>query len=280
MLANFFKLIISTNNLLDGNYVEVYAGDAGIAWSLLFEEYVERVHINDLNKSIYAFWYSTLNHTEDLCRLINDTPVNMNEWKRQRDIQSFPDDHSIVELGFSTFFLNRTNRSGIITGGVIGGKNQSGAWKIDARFNKSDLISRIKRIARYKHRIQLYNYDAAHFINCIIPKLPTKTLIYLDPPYYSKGKGLYENLYQEKDHAVIANLVIKSITHPWVVSYDAAPDIINLYSNYQNLRYDLSYSAQQRYAGSEIMFFSKNLNIPDVTHPAKIKLANLVHPLV
>jgi len=275
MLANFVKLVLSHNDLLDGHYAEIYGGGAGVAWPLLFEEYVQHVHINDLNKAMCAFWKCVLKETDDLCRLIHDTPVTMKEWFRQKARQAKPENYSQLELGFSTFFLNRTNRSGIIKGGVIGGKAQTGKWKLDARFNKVDLIARIQRIARYAKRISIYNYDAADFIVRMPTFLPRKTLVYLDPPYYIKGEGLYEDHYLHEDHVKIARLVKKRIKNPWIVSYDTAPEIIRLYSGHRSKRYDLSYSAQDRYAGSEIMFFSGSLVIPRVSDPTRVRSANL-----
>jgi DNA adenine methylase len=268
-LANFFKLVIQKNQLLDGHYAEVYAGGAGVAWPLLFGEYVQRVHINDLNKSVFAFWDGVLHHPEELCRLINDTPVTIEEWRRQRAIQLEHQNHSQLELAFSTFFLNRTNRSGIISAGVIGGKTQIGKWKLDARYNKQDLVSRIERIARYADRINLYNLDAAAFISDILQKLPFKTLVYLDPPYFVKGGDLYEDSYTPQDHATIAR-TISTIKQPWVVSYDDVEPIEELYHNYRKLTYNISYSAQVRYAGAEVMFFGPMLVVPRVKNVTKI----------
>lgn len=273
MLANFAKLVMSLNNLLDGHYVEIYAGGASVAWALLFEEYVRHVHVNDLSKPLYSFWKSVLDYTDELCRLIQDTPVTVEEWHRQKNVQRRPRDHSNLELGFSTFFLNRTNRSGILKGGVIGGKGQSGKWRVDARFNKEDLIARIQRIARYSNRINIYNSDAAEFIRSHLPNLPKRSLVYLDPPYYVKGEELYENHYIHDDHVKIAKLVASRIKQPWIVSYDNTPEIIKIYKGFRNIKYDIFYSAQDRYAGSEIMFFSKSLLIPEVNNPAYVKLA-------
>jgi DNA adenine methylase len=270
-LANFIKLIISNNNLLDGNYVELYAGGASIAWSLLFEEYIQRVHVNDINPSVMSFWNSVLYDTENLCRLIRNTEINMEQWHQQRQIQNNPEEYSRLELGFSTFFLNRTNRSGILKGGVIGGKSQDGEWKLDARFNKQDLVKRIERIARYSNRIQLYNLDAMSFIRNNLPSLPQRTLVYLDPPYFNKGQDLYENHYNQNDHAHIAQVVTNDIQQPWVVSYDAAEKILELYTEYPSIKYNISYSAQQRYQGSEVIFFSTRLAIPNISNPSKIK---------
>jgi DNA adenine methylase len=272
-LTEFIKRIVVDNELLDGCYAEPYAGGAAIALSLLFQDYIAEAHINDLNLSVHAFWSSVLNRSDALCRMIEDVDVSMNEWHIQKQIQSDPTQVSLLELGFSTFFLNRTNRSGIIKGGVIGGKNQDGKWKLDARFNKPDLILRIQKIARYRSRITLHNLDARDFIAKVVPTLPVRTLVYLDPPYYVKGEGLYQDFYRHDDHVEIATLVREKISCPWVVSYDAAPEIKSLYKGYPHIAYGLNYSAQDRYQGAEFMFFSKALRIPDVENPAGLKAA-------
>lgn len=278
-LSNFIKVIVSQNGLLDGDYVEVYAGGAGIAWTLLLGEYVRRVHINDLNRPLMAFWHSVIHSTDEICQLIQDTPVTIEEWYRQQRVQANLEEHSILEVGFSTFFLNRTNRSGILKGGVIGGKSQNGKWRIDARFNRRDLVQRVQRIGQYSNRIQLYNLDAVHFIREVLPRLSQKTLVYLDPPYYKKGQDLYENHYEKEDHRQIATLVSQQIRQPWIVSYDAAPEIIELYGNYQQLLYHISYSAQDRYAGAEVIIYNR-LKIPYVKDPAKTKLHALQQSLL
>ena len=163
-LAQFVADLIEANGLSGCHYVEPYAGGAGIAISLLYLEYASHVHLNDLNRSVYAVWRSVLDEPDALCRLVRDTPITMEEWHKQRSVQK-AEQASTLELGFSTFFLNRTNRSGIIQAGVIGGKNQTGTWKIDARFNKAELARRIEKIARHKPRISLYNKDSVDFVN-------------------------------------------------------------------------------------------------------------------
>lgn len=272
-LAKFIQLIFEENRLLDGHYVEPYAGGAGIAFSLLFHEYATHVHINDLNRSVYAFWHSVLNETDNLCRLISDTPVTVSEWQRQKSIQNDLSNQSLLQLGFSTFFLNRTNRSGIISGGIIGGLQQFGEWKIDARYNKDALIARISKIARYRNRISLYNKDAIEFLTEITGTLPEKSLIYLDPPYYVKGQALYQNHYLHQDHVNLAFLVRRQLRQRWIVSYDHVQEIEQLYQDVRKITYHLSYSAADRYKGSEIIFFSDDLIIPNVHNPAAINAA-------
>ncbi len=269
-LANYLKRIFVTNNLLSGDYVEPYAGGASIALALLFEGYVRNIWINDLDRSVYAFWYSVLNHTDELCRLISETPVTMEEWHRQKRVQD-DNNSTLVELGFSTFFLNRTNRSGIISGGVIGGKEQNGKWKLDARYNKKDLISRIQKIARYRSRIHLRNQDAILFIKSTLPYLPERALLYLDPPYYVKGQQmLYKSYYGTEEHQTLSQF-ITSLNLCWIVSYDDTPEIRALYKIFRSINYSINYSAQDRYRGSEVMFFSHRVVVDEVRDPSKVK---------
>jgi DNA adenine methylase len=265
-LAKFIKAIIEANDLCDGDYVEPYAGGAGVALELLMHEYVQHIHINDISRPIFSFWRSVLENTDEFVRLIRNTPLTIRSWKRQKRILMNQDDYDDLELGFATFFLNRTNRSGILNGGVIGGRDQTGLWKIDARFNRAGLIARVEAIARMRRRISLSRHDATDFLKGALNDLPRKTLIYLDPPYYCKGKQLYYDYYSHDDHAEIAALVKKSLTNKyWIVSYDDTPQIRELYTPLTHMAYEVGYSARDVRRGSEIMFFAPGLRIPAMT---------------
>jgi DNA adenine methylase len=264
-LAQYVIDVFKLNKLTDGHYAEPYAGGAGIAFALLYLEYAAHIHLNDLNKSVYAFWRSVCDEPEALCKLVRDKPLTVAQWKKQRAVQT-DKNASMLELGFSTLYMNRTNRSGIIKGGIIGGLEQTGEWKLDARFIREDLIQRIQKIASYAPRISLYNLDAKQFLTKTAPTLPKKSLIYLDPPYYMKGSELYENHYKPDDHTEIAGLVAK-IKQRWIVSYDNVPAIRKLYSGYERETFGLRYSALERYAGQEIMIFCPGLETPASVTP-------------
>jgi DNA adenine methylase len=266
-VANYIKLVMLENGLVGSHYVEPYAGGASVALSLLFEEYASHVHINDLNKSVHAFWSAVLNQTDELCERIETTRVSVSEWRRQKAVQDLPDPEEL-DLAFSTFFLNRTSRSGIIGGGMIGGHKQTGTWKLDARYNRTELVRRIRKIARFRSRITLSRIDAAQYLRNELPAIDG-AFVYLDPPYYHKGPGLYENFYEHEDHAEIAKIT-RSLTAPWIVSYDAVPAIEALYRGARQLRYDLSYSAAKRLYGSEVMFFAEGLRLPGIASAANI----------
>jgi len=268
-LSNYIKLVLRQNGLFGAQYVEPYAGGAAVALALLFDGYASHIHINDLSRSVYAFWYAVLYETESLCTRIRSTAVTIDEWYRQRAIQERACEASLLDLGFSTFFMNRTNRSGIITGGVIGGKNQDGPYKLDARYNAEDLIARIRRAARHLSQISIYNEDAMDLITGTLSDLPGSALVYLDPPYYSKGRDLYDNQYEDEDHKRVSD-VVANIDQNWIVTYDDTPEIVQLYKGYRHIVYHLNYSAADHYGGSEVMFFCSELSIPSVANPAKV----------
>jgi DNA adenine methylase len=264
-LAPFVKAILEANKLLDGDYIEPFAGGAGVALELLFHEYVAAVHINDLSRPVYAFWKSVLDHTEEMCRLIHDTPLTVDEWDRQRaTFRSTQQGEEDIALGFAFFFLNRTNRSGILNGGVIGGRDQTGPWKIDARYNAKELVRRVEAIARLRHRIHVTNEDAAKFISAGSQRWPLRSLIYCDPPYFVKGRELYYNYYEGGDHADIARLMGTVDAQRWIVSYDNVPAVQQLYERYRSVVYDIGYSARSARQGSEVMFFSSHLAVPPI----------------
>lgn len=269
-LAAFVKRVLEKNRLIDGEYCEPYAGGAGVALELLLHEYVSRVHINDISRPLHAMWSSILKKPDEFCRKIRDATLSVAAWDRQRRIFRNPDAHDDLAVGFAAFYLNRTNRSGIFNGGIIGGRDQKSEWRIDARYNARDLIARVEAIASLSNRISLYCQDAAKYLTNVVRKLPERTLVYLDPPYYMKGKDLYLDHYQPDDHANIAKLVAQIRRQAWIISYDDVPAIRWLYRCHRGIRYELGYNARDVRTGVELMYFSDKLEIPAPTGPIQI----------
>ncbi|HCY83248.1 MAG TPA: DNA methyltransferase, partial [Xanthomarina gelatinilytica] len=234
----------------------------------------------------YAFWHSVLNKTNQLCEKIDNAELTIDEWKKQREIQSNKRNANLLDLGFSTFYLNRTNRSGIITAGVMGGIDQTGNYLMDCRFNKTDLISRIKKIAKEKKRIRLYRKDAVKLIDKIQLEAENENVVfYFDPPYYLKADSLYMNHYEDKNHKKVSEK-IKSIQNiKWIVSYDNVPEIRELYSDCSNKAFEFKHTAYEIRDGKEILFFSDNIQRPKIKdwNPLNFKLkrgettANIVY---
>ena len=264
-LALFVKRLVQANDLLDGEYVEPYAGGAAVAVEMLLHEYVSKIHINDISRPIYAFWKSLLNDTDELCRRVQETRLTVRVRDRQKNILTNQDDHDDLSLGFAMFFLNRTNRSGILNAGVIGGRDQSGPWKIDARYNAGELIRRITAIAKMKERIHLTRLDALQFLREGCKVWPQRTLIYCDPPYYAKGRDLYYDYYEEDDHKRVAKFITRKICRQkWIVSYDDVRQVRELYAECRRIKYRIGYSARTTREGAEIMFFCNSLRVPEL----------------
>lgn len=262
-LAPFMKVLIEKTGHKGGTYIEPFAGGAGIALDLLENDIVSQIVINDLDKGIYSFWRAILSETDRFVEAVHEVPLSVEEWKKQREILLRADNKYSFELGFSTFYLNRTNRSGIINGGMIGGLEQNGVWKLDARFNKDNLINRILKIVKKKECIHLYNKDVASLIKNYLPKYEKDAFVYFDPPYFKKGKQLYLNFFNEQDHVRIEKMIRESVNCDWVITYDDVPEIANIYVNHELRRFDLNYSVAQKRKASEIIIFSNGDMIPD-----------------
>ena len=264
-LAGVLADVIALNGLSDGVYVEPYCGGAGAALTLLFGEYVQRILLNDADPAVHAFWTSAMRRTDAFMALLKETPITIEEWRRQRGIYRVKPRASRTELGFAALYLNRCNRSGIIVdGGPIGGIAQKGKWKLDARFNRRELIRRLERLSAYRDRVATYNMDAIAFLRDVV--LPheqlRKTLVYLDPPYYHKGSDLYANYYTPEDHETLAVFLQTEAPFKWVLSYDDVPEIRHLYCGLRQLNTTVPYCAHSRRPGHELLICSHDTELP------------------
>ena len=274
-LTNFLRLVLRQNGLSGGHYVEPYCGGAGAAISLLRAEAVSQIHINDADPAVHAFWRAVLHRADDLCAFVDTVPLSVKEWRLQRDRYNSANSRRWFERACAFFYLNRVNRSGILNGGLIGGLAQQGTWLMDARFNRADLIERIKRIERRRDDISISNLDALDFLKSGGKEWPESTLIYLDPPYFDKGQCLYRNAYVAKDHAAIAAHLRRMTRRRWLVSYDNVPEIRALYSGLKQQVYSIDYTARTRSIGSEVVIFGAALSCPKVVNPIRVQKREL-----
>ena len=252
-------------------YIEPFAGGAGVALSLLFNNDVDEIVINDYDKAIYSMWKAITTQTRRFLELLESTEVTVEEWKRQKKIYEEQNSKYSLELGFATFFLNRVNRSGILSAGPIGGFEQEGNYKIDVRFNKADLSKRIRKIAKYKKKIHVYNHDVRSFLTSYLPKYMNRAFIYFDPPYFNKGKQLYKNFFTERDHKTIHDL-IDQLQCPWMVTYDNTETIKTIYANHTCWLFDLVYGVANSGKTSEVLFISNDNLLPDIADKSSAKV--------
>ncbi|OPB31551.1 DNA adenine methylase [Bartonella sp. AR 15-3] len=253
------KEIFEKNALNGCSYREPFAGGCGLALKLLLNGDVKDIHINDNDPFIWSFWHCVLHKTEELIEKINTTTISLEEWYIQKEIS--PETADVLSTGFAALFLNRTNRSGIIkNAGPIGGKGQIGTYKIDCRFNKGNIIERILCISKQKERIHLTQLDAQEFL--LRYGTDENTFVYMDPPYFKKGKGLYTSFYQANDHHNLENIISQHVKAPWLITYDNVEEIKFLYKQYTSIEFSLQYSLQKKRQATELMIFSPKIKIP------------------
>lgn len=257
-LSKFIARTLELNHLEHSTYCEAFCGGAGVAMTLLFKNKVDRVILNDLDPAIYSIWYSILHHPDRFIERIRGTPITMETWLHQRNVyDQVKDSHGYnFDLSFAAFFLNRTNRSGIVEGGPIGGHAQDGKYKIDCRFNKDTLIQKIRSIHTLQDRIALYNYDGLEFIHRVIEPLQEPYFIFFDPPYFNQGKNLYKNALDEAYHETLAQAIQCLRNSHWIVTYDDVETIRELYADCAGWKYDIHYTANTKRRESELLFKS------------------------
>lgn len=265
-LYNFSKDLISDNFQTPPIYSEAFAGGAGLALKLLSKGIVSQIHINDYDYAIYSFWYSMKRHNKKLKKMMLGATFSIEEWDRQKKIyltssKGSKSPYSKLEIGFATFYLNRTNRSGILSAGPIGGRKQNGNYLMDCRFNKKALAEIFDNFYEHRFNIYVYHCDAYKFIKNMDENFNNQ-VIYLDPPYVQKGPGLYKNSFDENKHTELRDSM-REIRSKWFMTYDEDKLVKNLYENYESQIFNLNYSAHSSKKGSEYAIFSDNMIVND-----------------
>lgn len=284
--------VISENSLTVSTYIEPFAGGAGIAMKMLLRDEIGSVVLNDLDPAIASFWRAIASCPKELISFVDEVDVSLEEWTVQRERYNrlrrkaldgfsasncdktttagpigpldFLSENESFELACSSLFLNRTNRSGIMSGGPIGGQQQEGYYKIDARFNKDGLIRKIEAISKRSDSIIVHNLDAVDFFKDVIETIPeaekASVLAYFDPPYVAKGPGLYENSLTTSDHENISRM-IHGCGLNWILTYDNEPLVDRLYGDLNPSEISINYCAYKSKQGKEVLVLSPSLTL-------------------
>ena len=269
-LGPFLAETIALNGLDDCAYFEPFAGGAGAALWLLRKGVVSKAHINDLDPCVAAFWQAAVFQPDRFSDHIMSAKLNLDEWKRQRDIYAAGDGSKPFDLGFATFYLNRCNRAGVLSGaGPIGGYAQTGKWKLGARFYRETLAKRVRALGELSERIELSNLDAHRFLKEKLPRGRGRSRVfaYLDPPYWENGRRLYLNSYTPADHSALADYMQGQRVLRWVMSYDDAAQIRGMYSSVDTHRLTLRYNLGDSRAAQELLIRPSHVRLPGGDRP-------------
>ena len=270
-LVDYFETFIKDNLLTGCHLHEVYAGGASISLAMLARELVEKATLVELDPLVYAFWRCVKSYPDNLYSLIEQTEVTVSTWKSFQKYRK-PDAlkrYPIQELGFAGLFFNRTNFSGIMGAGPIGGQEQASGYKINCRFNRLRIIESIKLIQPIAKRIIPVYGDAIKYLEKNGEKIiKSHSLVYIDPPYMQQGRKLYRHYYVEDQHRSLAQFMDKK-QYPWIVSYDNHPIIESLFKNQTVVPISLNYAVKQSRRATELLISNQRLSEPVYTVAVK-----------
>lgn len=251
-LANYIAHTLELNDLEPQLYVEPFAGGASVALQLLTEERVEQIILADLDPLVAAFWQTVFWDTEWLVHRVRRIAVTVRNWRHFH--RAIP--RTRRERAIACLFLNRTSYSGIMAhdAGPIGGYQQASAYAIDCRFPRERLVDRIRAVGALRDRV-------AHVWSCswqqtlarvermqAVGTLPKRdAFYYLDPPFFEKASALYAKWFTDDDHKTFRDRVLRIRRAKWLISYDAAPRVRELYGERaMHVRVEQLYSAGSR----------------------------------
>jgi DNA adenine methylase len=240
-------------------FAEPYCGGAGAALNLLVEGSVSNLHLNDADIRVYSAWNAIINETERFIDRIYSTSATIENWEIcLRKLYDTNATSYEFDLGFSAFFINRTSRSGVLLGsGPIGGYDQKGKWKIDARYYRETLVERVRKLGELRHKIELTNLDGLEFCKQMRARqLLPSTFLFIDPPYVKAGGRLYYDGMTTAKHEALAEwLVAQDETH-WLLTYDDHPLVRENYKEMNEYKLDVRYSLAKRRTESELLYMS------------------------
>lgn len=261
-LKYFLANVVIANDLHGKFLIEPFCGGSGASLPLLFTGVIDRLYLNDANPLIYHFWWNVFFNTEMFVGLVRSCKVNMESWRYYKGVSENIENYSSLEVGFSAFFLNRCNRSGLLSAGPIGGVNQGGKYKMNCRFNKEGLIKRVLKISNFKEKVHISGVDACDFLENLEEDVLKDSLVFMDPPYVSQGRSLYKEFsFNDVGHENLAKYV-KPKPWRWIITYDDEPLIHKLYAERAVGVIELSYLMQSAKIGRELLVAATHCRIP------------------
>ena len=241
--------------------VEPFAGSASVSIDLVSSGVCSKAILIERDPLLYAFWSAVFFDTRRLCNRINKLSIDLGTWHDLRPLLAInsPDEYELIDLAVAGLFFNRTNFSGVLHAGPIGGQQQKSVYKVNCRFNKDDLIARIRAIAKLQNRVEVIFSDALGFLETQKEAVNQNRFYYVDPPYFVQGEKLYRYSFELSQHKQLAK-VLSELKAPWLLSYDRHPVIEMLYERYASSGFKFKYSSKIRKVERE--FLVTNIKLP------------------
>lgn len=268
-LVPYMAAALKANGIQPDLLVEPFAGGASVGLELLAFGFVKRVALGDLDPYVAAFWETTFEDADWLCEQVESVPLDLETWERMKG-SNF---RGRRNRALACLYLNRTSFNGALhrRAGPIGGKRASSAYEIGCRFPRERIVQRIRACAALADRVELVVAEEAMNLVKRTRELARKrgweVFFYLDPPFWAKSQYLYRRAFTRNMHRRLAES-LRWVDDPYLLSYDPAPEIVELYRHDHLLvqEIELLYSGRATDGIAELVI----TNLPELPPEARL----------
>jgi DNA adenine methylase len=224
---------------------EPFFGGGSFCFYLVQKRKNKTYKASDLNYELFCFWTQLQKNKSELIsgvQHIYDTYQSLKNGKQlfYELVERRQSNLSELQRAIDFYVLNRITFSGVVDSG---GYSQG---SFEGRFTQSS-IDRLHKTSELIQHINFYCEDYSY----LLQKDGENVFIFLDPPYYSATKSkLYGKkgiLHTEFDHNKLFDTLNKT-NHKWMITYDNSDYIKDLYKNYFQFQWQLSYGMTTKYA--------------------------------
>ena len=220
--SKMIPLIVEILDMQKDVFVEPFCGGASVGLSLLQAGVINKLVLNDLDFGIYALFWTICNHPDLLFKKIDQFVPTRDTFFSFRDaIQNDYHNCQLEDAAFIFLIVNRLAFSGIC--------KANPKRSLSDRYNPQELKRRINAIYKLHDKITVLNMDANDVIHEYYWN--KKTTLFIDPPYYEKGKQLYHKYFSKEDHQELA-----ASLNELYCTYPGCADIIITYDNNELIR--------------------------------------------
>jgi DNA adenine methylase len=261
-------------------WLEPFGGGAGAALTALASGRVPEAWIVEANPALAAFWTTVMNDGPAMADRVERTVPTLGMFQDSRQTVAAALDGERIDtfkLGLAAFILNRCSRSGMIlpSVGPIGGKAQTGLHTVAARFNAAALADRIRTVHALGDRFKVFAGDGISFLEDLPASgVQDEVFCFVDPPYIGVGNDLYAIGMDDDLHQRLAN-ALNRLTAPWLLTYDAHPQIPQLYPDSQVLEFDIPHTAGSSRVGTEYLVLGPGMGAPETNPLGKGSVSRL-----
>lgn len=247
-------------------WFEPFAGGLGAGLKMLQESIIGELWFCEANRGLGALWGELVANPTALIDTVSSLPerMSLDVYQEALAVLAAPDSYPQLQVAVAALVVNRCSRSGMVTPttGPIGGKQQDGKYRVGDRWNLPRTISTLEKLAPLTRYMRFVGPDGIS----ALAGLPNsgfaeEVFVFADPPYVGAGQRLYQHGLDESGHRALADALHDLDETHWVLAYDEAPLVRELYEGLHIQEYTLHHTANRSKSGAELLIYGPG------THP-------------